>query len=197
MSVPLGGGAHGDGNLEDVRSKLAVIGYGIAFDHLLSRIRDSDASVPLSSGLALDLLSDLFAPSIEAGLLGAKDLRGWRSNPVFLRGTLFVPPAPARVPSMLDVLFEELAGIGMEQGLVRAILVHLWFVWIHPFPDGNGRIARFLMNTALLGGGLPWLTIRVEQRGEYFEALRLAQLRDEYVPFADLIVRSLEASVRR
>jgi Fic family protein len=33
------------------------------------------------------------------------------------------------------------------------MLVHLWFVWIHPFPDGNGRVARFLMNTAFLSGG--------------------------------------------
>jgi Fic family protein len=61
---------------------------------------------------------------------------------------------------------------------------------VHPFPDGNGRVARFLMNAALLAGGLPWLTIRVEQRSAYFEALRRAQMEDEYAPFTRFIAQA-------
>jgi hypothetical protein len=197
VSALLGDGAEGDLNIDDERSKLAVLGYGIAFDRLISRIRDGHRSPPLTSALALDLYTDLFTPSIEAGVIAASDLRGWRMEPVFIRDTLFVPPGPTKVPSMLDLLFEELADIEMEQGLLRAILVHLWFVWIHPFPDGDGRVARFLMNTALLGGRLPWLTIRVEQREEYFATLRLSQLRDDHAPFAEFVVKSYEASLRR
>jgi uncharacterized membrane protein YfcA len=45
---------------------------------------------------------------------------------------------------MIDLLFEEISTIDVSEGLLRAVLVHLWFVWIHPFPDGNGRVARFL-----------------------------------------------------
>lgn len=195
VSVLLGGDAAGGRDIEDVRSKLAVLGYGNAFDRLISRILELDGAVPLTSGLALDLYIDVFTPSIEAGIVGASDLRGWRTEPVYIRDTLFVPPGPEKVPSMLDPVFEELAGIGMEHGLLRAVLVHLWFVWIHPVPDGNGRIARFLMNTALLGGRLSWLTIRVEQRDEYFAALRDAQLREDYAPFAEFVVRSYQRSM--
>jgi Fic family protein len=86
-------------------------------------------------------------------------------------------------------MFGELAEIGYEHGLLRGILVHLWFVWVHPVPDGNGRIARFLMNTALIGGGLPWLTIRVEQRDEYFATLHSAQLDEDFAPFARFMLR--------
>ena len=91
---------------------------------------------------------------------------------------------------MLDLMFEELGEIGYQQGILRGILVHLWFVWVHPVRDGNGRTARFLMNTAFLGGGLPWLTIRVEQRDEYFASLRSAQLEEDFAPFARFMLRS-------
>lgn len=190
VSILLRGGGGGDHDIEDVRSKLAVIGYGNAFDRLLRRIGDADGKVALTSGLALDLYTDLFAPSIEGGIVRASDLRGWRTGPVFIRDTLYVPPASQKVPTMLDLMFDELAEIGYDHGLLRGILVHLWFVWVHPVPDGNGRIARFLMNTALIGGGLPWLTIRVEQRDEYFATLRSAQLDEDSAAFARFILRS-------
>ncbi len=191
------GGGDGEAQIEDVRSKLAIVGYGIAFDDLLARIEEAGGDVRLTGKLALDLYVDLFTPSVEAGIVAAGDLRGWRRNPVFIRDTLFVPPGPEKVAAMIDLLFDEVAGIERSKGLLRAVLVHLWFVWIHPFPDGNGRVARLLMNTALLGGGVPWLTIRVEQRSEYFAALRRAQLADDYASFASFIVRALETSAAR
>jgi len=200
LSVPevpllLGGDPTGNQNVADVRSKLAVLGYGNAFDRLISLIQSEDGTVPLTAGLALDLYTDLFAPTVEAGIISGVDLRGWRTAPVYIRDALFVPPSPDKVPAMLDLVFEEIAGIGKEHGLLRATLVHLWWVWIHPLPDGNGRIGRLLMNTALLSGGLSWLTIRVEQRDEYFATLREAQLRESYAPFAAFLVRSYGVSV--
>lgn len=190
VSVLLGGGAAGDRDIEDVRSKLAVMGYGIAFDRLLRRIGDAGGEVPLTNELALDLHTELFAPSIEAGLIPANDLRWWRTGPVSIRDTLCVPPGAAKVPAMLDLMFEEPGDVGSAQGMLRGILVHLWFVWVHPVPDGSGRTARFLMNTAFLGGGLPWLTIRVEQQDEHFATLRSAQLDEDFAPCARFIVRS-------
>jgi hypothetical protein len=197
VSMLLGGAGAGEEAIEDLRSKLAILGYGVAFDNLLARIEKGRGTVHLTGDLALDLYVDLFAPSVEAGIVAAEELRGWRTGPVFIRDTLFVPPGPEKVPRMIDLVFDELREIDPSKGLLRAILTHLWFVWIHPFPDGNGRVARFLMNAALLGGGLPWLTIRVEQRSRYFAALRRAQLDDEYQPFARFIAESFgEGSVR-
>ncbi len=193
VSVLLGGGGARETSVEDVRSRLAIIGYGIAFDNLLDRLQSADGAVRLDGALALDLYVDLFTPSVEAGVVGAEDLRGWRTSPVFIQDTLFVPPGHEKIQRMMDVLSQELSDIDVSQGPLRGILVHLWFVWIHPFPDGNGRVARFLMNTALLGGQRPWLTIRVEQRSSYFAALRRAQLEDEYRDFARFIVDSVRA----
>lgn len=191
VSLLLGATGTEGTTVEDVRSKLAIIGYGIAFDNLLDRLRNDGGAVPLDGPLALDLYLDLFTPSVEAGVVKAEDLRGWRTDSVFIRDTLFVPPNHEKIQRMLDVLFQEMADIDPSEGLLRGILVHLWFVWIHPFPDGNGRVARFLMNAALLGGTVPWLTIRVEQRAPYFAALRRAQLDGEYRAFARFIISSI------
>lgn len=193
VSLLLGGGSPGERTVEDVRSKLAIIGYGIAFDELLARVAEAGGPVALDGDLALDLYAALFTPSVEAGIVEAADLKGWRSGAVFIQDTLFVPPGPEKVRRMVDLVFDELGDIEATEGLLRAILVHLWFAWIHPFPDGNGRVARFLMNAALLGGGLPWLTIRVEQRSEYFEALRGAQLEHDYGTFTRFVVESFSS----
>ena len=45
------------------------------------------------------------------------------------------------------------------------------FGYIHPYRDGNGRMARFLMNAMLASGGYPWTVIRVEDRDAYLGAL--------------------------
>lgn len=180
------------GAIEDIRSRMAILGYGAAFDHLVGRL-EARGHVPLTPDLALELYVELFRPSVEAGLVQAAELRGWREEPVYIRGTLYVPPHPQKVAAMMDYLFQRVDEAGEdEEGashhpLLPGILAHLWFVWIHPFPDGNGRIARFLMNTAFLNAGQPWRTIPVEQRDRYFEALRRAQLDEDYAPFARFI----------
>ncbi|MDP2955527.1 MAG: Fic family protein [Longimicrobiales bacterium] len=194
VSALLGSGRPGGPEIEDVRSRLAILGYGIAFDRLLRRIQDAQGDLRLTGNLALDLHVDLFSPSVEAGIVPAEDLREWRRNPVFIRDTLFVPPSPEKVGAMIDLVCDEISAIDRSEGLLRAILIHLWFVWIHPFPDGNGRVARFLMNTALLAGSLPWLTIRVDQRDAYFAALRRAQLDQDHAAFARFIARSYRDS---
>jgi Fic family protein len=190
VSALLGGGRADGPDIEDIRSKLAVVGYSTAFDALLLRIGADRGATRLTGNLALDLYADLFTPSVEAGIVTAEALRGWRRSPVFIRDTLFVPPRWEKVGPMIDLLFEEISAIDVSEGLLRAVLVHLWFVWIHPFPDGNGRVARFLMNAAMLGGGLPWLTIRVDQREEYFAALERSQLEEGHASFARFIAGS-------
>lgn len=53
------------------------------------------------------------------------------------------------VPTFFELLINE------EHARGRAILGHFFFVFIHPYIDGNGRMARFLMNTMLASGNYP------------------------------------------
>jgi Fic family protein len=90
--------------------------------------------------------------------------------------------------------YEDLVNGVTDHPLIRAILAHLEFVTIHPYPDGNGRLARLLMNVGLLGGGLPWVTIRNDDRQPYFAALHTAQVDGDPLPFARLVLRYAEAA---
>ncbi len=76
---------------------------------------------------------------------------------------------------------------------VRAILGHYLFVFIHPYPDGNGRIARFLMNAMLASGGYPWTVIRVENRRPYFDALEETHISGDISQFTRFVLGEMES----
>ena len=61
------------------------------------------------------------------------------------------------------------------------------FAFIHPFVDGNGRIARFLMNLMLSAAGLPWTVIQVEHRDRYMQSLESASVDGDVAPFAEFL----------
>jgi len=179
---------------EEIRNRLAVLGYSHAFDDLLLKVEQRGGNLPITNLLVFDLFANLFQPSVEAGLVEPGALRGWRNAPVFIRGSRYVPPAADRVPELMSALIEHLPTV--PSALVSGILAHLIFVTIHPFPDGNGRVGRFLMNAILISNGWPWLTIKEGERGTYFESLREAQLQDNAQPFARFIVERESDLVR-
>lgn len=176
---------------EQVRSRMAIVGYGQAFERCLRILRDASGSVSINETLIADLYVDLFAASVEAGIVSAEDLRGYRRAPAYLRGSRYVPPGPDKVPALMGQ-YTELTNAVVGRPILRAVLAHLDFVTIHPFADGNGRLARFLMNLALVGEGLPWVTLRAEDRTEYFRSLEAAQVGDDPIPFARFLLRYLE-----
>jgi len=68
------------------------------------------------------------------------------------------------------------------------------FGYIHPYRDGNGRMARFLMNAMLASGGYPWTVIRVEDRDAYLGALDRASIDANIQPFATFIAERVQWS---
>jgi Fic family protein len=77
------------------------------------------------------------------------------------------------------------------------VLGHWLFGYIHPYPDGNGRMARFLMNVLLASGGYPWTVVRVEDRAEYLRALDRASIDLDARPFAAFIAERVTWSVKK
>jgi len=77
---------------------------------------------------------------------------------------------------------------------VKAILAHYFFVYIHPYPDGNGRMARFAMNFLMVAAGRPWTIIRSERRKEYREALATMDTKQDISFFADFILEEMRES---
>jgi hypothetical protein len=133
----------------------------------------------------------LFSPSVQAGILKASDLAGYRNDQVFIRGARHVPLPKEAVRDCMPVLFELLDAETEPQ--VRAVLGHFLFVYIHPYMDGNGRLARFLMNLMLATAGYVWTVIPVERRDDYMNALEQASSFANIEPFAFFIAGLTQA----
>ncbi|TAG53622.1 MAG: Fic family protein [Cytophagales bacterium] len=83
--------------------------------------------------------------------------------------------------------------------LVTTALFHHKLTEIHPFDDGNGRMARLLMNLILLKAGFPPVVVRNEDKNNYYEALSLADAGEkrhivEYL--GNLLVHSLNIYIK-
>lgn len=193
VSAVISGKKVGGHDPEEVRARMAVAGYSKAFETTLDTIRDAPAEVEITESLVQGMYIDLFSPSVDAGIVAPELLRGWRTEPAYLRGHVYVPPGAEKLPRLMRQ-YADLVNAVDGNPLVRAILAHLEFVTVHPYPDGNGRLARLLMNVALLGGGLPWITIRNDDRPAYFAALHAAQVEGDPHPFARLVLRYAEAA---
>jgi Fic family protein len=75
-----------------------------------------------------------------------------------------------------------------------AAMLHLKFVTIHPYIDGNGRVARLLMNAALIQDGYMLAIVPPVIRHDYMSSIRLYQMKGDAEVFCDLIAdRVLES----
>lgn len=176
---------------------MAAKGYHESFKAVRGSLKDvlggQDAVTTLSRDLP-QWYRALFSPSVQAGLIPAYALAGYRNLPVFIRGSQHVPPPHEAVAELLDTLFELLAQ--ESSAGVRAVLGHFCFVYIHPYADGNGRIARFILNAMLAAGGYPWTVIRVEHRPIYMAALEEASVRHDIREFTQFVITEMKASAQ-
>ena len=85
------------------------------------------------------------------------------------------------MPALFDLLENE------TEASVCAVLGHWLFGYIHPYPDGNGRMARLIMNAMLASGGYPWAVIQVEDRDDYLAVLESASIDQDIGPFAKFV----------
>jgi Fic family protein len=135
----------------------------------------------------------LFGPSVQAGALEPWQLAGYRDRAVYIAGSSHVPPPREAVAACVDVLCDRLRE--EPDPLIRAVLGHFLFVFIHPYPDGNGRLGRFLMNLQLASGGYPWTVVRIERRSGYMDALEQASTGGDIAPFNAFLAEEMTASV--
>ncbi len=134
--------------------------------------------------------SALFSPSVRAGILKPEHLAGYRTQQVYIRGSLHTPLPRDALMDAMEAFFTCL--IQEPCAAVRAVLGHFIFVFIHPYMDGNGRIGRFVMNSLFASGGFPWTIITVAHRTNYLKALEKASVEHDIRPFAKFILSEMQ-----
>ncbi len=124
------------------------------------------------------------------------------NNVITATGELFEFAAPSDVPARMQALIQWLEqALSPENPPILPLLakLHHEFVLIHPFDDGNGRVARMLVNYVLMRQGYPPIIVPTERKNDYLAALRLADAGDitELENFlGTCVIRSLELGIK-
>lgn len=108
-----------------------------------------------------------------------------RKENVAIFGSYFKPPKHERLTIELKAFFSWYDEAKVLHPFELAALVHLKFVTIHPFSDGNGRISRLLFNFILHKHGLPFIDFPYADREEYYASLEECQLENREQPFVE------------
>jgi hypothetical protein len=177
---------------------LAARGYWQAFlavKKSLTKILNGESSGAVAGNDHVIWYRELFAPSVSAGLISATDLAGYRNQPVYIRKSMHVPPRYEAVRDLMPAFFTLLKD--EKEPAVRAVLGHFFFVYIHPYVDGNGRLGRFLMNAMLASGGYPWTVIPIETRNNYMAALEEASVRRNIEPFSMFLAELVQKRIKQ
>lgn len=113
-----------------------------------------------------------------------------------ISGSPVVFPNRLKVPDLMQALGQRISSA--DDRPEAAFDAHYRLVTIHPFDDGNGRTARLLTNFMLLKAGYVPVSVRPEDRTEYRETLKEAQIsQDESAPaFQAFMHRRLEAALQ-
>lgn len=101
-----------------------------------------------------------------------------RPNSVITRnGDRFEYASPEETPALMTDLvdwYNKAEQEGKLSPVELAALFHYRYIRIHPFEDGNGRIARLLVNYILTKHDYPMIVVRSRLKSDYFEALHAA-----------------------
>lgn len=129
---------------EDTR--LAYVGYQDAMTYVLQLTQD-DTPTHIDEGILKSLHFMMLKHDLD------KNPGRWRPGPIYVRRDdtqeiVYEGPAHDSVPSLIDLMLKELE-LTDTPPLIRAAMAHLNLVMIHPFSDGNGRMARCLQTLVL------------------------------------------------
>jgi len=178
----------------NMKNAMAAKGYFDAFQQVKSAVdrvvHGEHPAIVIQENLQI-WYQHLFRPSVNAGIVPADALFGYRTDRVFIRNSRHTPPPKEAVLDAMEVFFDCLKN--ETNPAVNAILGHYFFVFIHPYMDGNGRLGRFLMNTLLAAGGYPWTVVRVEKRNQYISTLENTHMNFDMTDFTLFIKQEMDA----
>jgi Fic family protein len=128
----------------------AIIGYRNALTYILQIHNDPDSEINQQ------LIRSLHFMMISYDM--TKSPGQWRRGPIRVEQeatgeTVYEAPDPETVPALMEALVKQMAANENIDAMVKAALAHLNLTMIHPFRDGNGRMARALQTLLLTKDG--------------------------------------------
>ena len=151
-----------------------AVNHAKAFDYIIDILKSKSI---ITENVVLDIHKKL--------LSGIDDYNAgfYRNCPVRISGSRVILPNPMKVPDLMKEFWGKYKNSTKIEDIIK---LHLEFVSIHPFSDGNGRCARLLMNLLLMQNGFCPIIIRPRDRKRYINSIEKAQLTgdiDDYIKF--------------
>jgi Fic family protein len=190
-----------------LKDHLDIKGHDDAIHYLLGVVKDKDYRLTESEmrGLHKMLLKEpYFSDAVTpGGVVTRKEIQlgAYKSTPNHVKtptGAIHYYTSPEETPIKMGELvewFNKASDNSEVHPVVVASLFHHQFTSIHPFDDGNGRMARLLMNLSLMQSGYPPIVIKQQDRNNYYQVLRQADA-GEYHPLViyivDVLINSLQ-----
>jgi Fic family protein len=191
-------------NVASVRSSIARrlgvdIGAFAPADRHVDGIVDMvlDATGNANAPLTADRLFGWHAALFPTGYAGmtAITVGGWRndasgpmqvvSGPIGRQRVHFEAPPASRLTSEMNRFLAWSNDAASEPALIKAGIAHLWFITLHPFDDGNGRIARAVGD---------YFLARADRSSQRFYSLS-AQIQRERKAYYDILERTQKRSL--
>lgn len=168
-----------------LRYTFEAVGHAKAYDFMFTLLKNRTIT-------ERDILTmhQMFYESIEKNYAGK-----YRDMDVLISGSKYPVSETKHIQAEIDSLFQWIVKERNRfHPVVFASQLHKRFVFIHPFKDGNGRIARLIMNTALVQDGYLPAVIPPVLRHEYIELLEKAHRDDK--PFEQFIAERVIESYK-
>jgi len=160
-----------------LRDHLEALGHALAYDYIYDLIK-SRKNISEEDVLKMH---HLFYEKIDEEKAGK-----YRKVQVFVSGTDYVFPKAVAVPALMSKFVGEIPAMVKKLHPVKfAAWLHMQFVNIHPFVDGNGRVARLLLNLALLQTGYVVTIIPPVVRANYIDIVKSCQKSGKLEAFYD------------
>ena len=194
-----------EGNTLTLRETRSVLQAGGIVD--VSRLREAAEALNLAKAIAKveemirepESWSDIncFTAVHRTILVGVKDDAAGRirSERIMITGAKHQPPDPAQLDDLLRQFLTCLKDATQTEPIIVASWAHWVIARIHPFADGNGRLARLWQDLILFGNQLTAAVIRQQDRTEYYAALESAD-GGNLNPLTQLVARSLNRTLQ-
>ena len=111
----------------------------------------------------------------------------YRDCEVKITGSKHKPPSANEAYYKMKNFIADLYSKNIENIIILAAYTHAEFVKIHPFIDGNGRVARLIMNYRLMENGFLPVSISQKNRLKYYDTLENYTLNDDIILFSEMI----------
>lgn len=182
-----------------LKDYLEAKNHAEAIDYLMTVVRKkrkiTESFIKELHSLLLKDIHFTYAKGADGKLIKKKLTAGkYKTLPnhvLTISGKIHKYTDPIHVRDEMQALIEWLNKKNDLSVIEKAGIFHYKFVCIHPFDDGNGRMARLLMNLILMREGYPPCVIKNSNRKKYLENLERLDQEKDYKPFLDFISEEL------